>query len=277
MKTLTQVLSRVQQDLGDIAFERLQRAEYIDTINDIIYELSTELRIWVQQTRIIPFSAVITLEYPDEATMLLDTTQANKTEAVVLETNERWRYYDGAWESYPYTSVKIDPDVARIWKFLDVKRNGFTAYEQSFQSARHGAQTGYNYPQDGNNTRRDGYRFSALRRSDNGMDLTFDREFDLGEEVIVSYLLEQPYQPLVWLETTTFPEVIVQALRNGVVQALSTRLWQQGDDKQEKRMQAAQKAYASSLARAKAYLKNLKDENTATVVEPFMWLSENKR
>lgn len=272
--SLQKISSKIQRHIGDEGFQRIKRAELNDIIDDAIYAVGNLVRQWVETVKISPYAAVVDYTVADEADLPTLTPSVGET-AYVTNTNERWQYYNLAWRLYPLHIAKIDPEVTRIYRSLQVRRNGITATEISFQALQEAYSTGYLFNRNNNETREvNGTQFAVLKRDDDGMDFHFTRDFSLGEEVVITYLREQPYTPTMWLDAITIPDAVAKAVEWQGIEACLERMFIQGDMTVGNRLSYARDRAKQETNKADAYLRNVIDENSTITTRPLRWLPE---
>lgn len=275
--TLQRISSRVQRTIGDETFSRIKRAELNDIIDHAIYTVGNKVRQWVETLTITPYEAVENYTVATEAGLVGIANPLEGEFALVLDGPVRWQYYLGAWRRYPYHVAKIDPAVTRIFRTLRVSRNGINAQEISFQAELQAMQSGYLFDRNNDEYRNsNGNQFAVLKRDDDGMDFHFTRDFSLGEQVVITYLREQPYTPTMWTDAISLPDAVSHAVEWDAIQNCLERMFIQGDPTVGDRLSFARERASQELNSADAYLRNLIDENSTIITRPLKWLPEGE-
>lgn len=272
--TLQNLLSKVQRNIGDEGFTKIKRAELIDIVEDAIKIVSSTVRLWVEQVTITPKNVTETFTVQTFADLSTLSPIALDTAFVLSETT-RYRYYNNKWEIYPYNVVKIDPSVTQIHKTLQVWKNGVQCVEQSLQSINQGHSSGFLFS--GTNAVRPisiGTEYAQYRRTDDGTDLVFSRDFESSDTVSLIYLREHPYTPQLWTSSITIPYPVMLAIQWQAIQLCQTTLYMQGDESAQGKSVYAKQIADSELRNADAYLRNLLNENSSIQVQPLRWLAE---
>lgn len=271
--TLQSLLSKVQRNIGDEGFTKIKRAELIDLVIDSANAVAATVRLWIEQVTVTPRNVTETFTF-NTVQELPGSAQVGDT-AFILTTNMRYRYYDNAWEIYPYNVVKIDPTLATIAKTIQVWKNGVQCSEQSLQSINQGYASGYFY--NGTNAVEplsSGIQYAHYRRPDDGSDFIFARDFESSDTVTFIYRNEQPIIPKLWTSAINLPHPVIDAIMWETISRCYMTLYMRGDEAANPRaMTAAQKA-TMELSNANSYLRNLLNENSSITIQPLRWLPE---
>jgi hypothetical protein len=272
--TLQNLLSKVQRTIGDEGFVRIKRAELVDIIDDAVYKVASTTRIWIEQLEVNPRNVTETFTvntYNDLSALApsaLDT-------AFVLDEGMRYRYYNNAWETHPYNVVKIDPNITQIRKVLQIWKNSIQCNEQSLQSINQGYATGFFYA--GTNAVEPyttGIEYAQYRRPDDGSNFIFSRDFESSDQVVIIYLKEKPYTPILWTTSISIPDPVKAAIEWEAINACQNIMYMQGDENASNRVMYSQKQASTELKQADAYLRNLLNENSSITIQPLRWLPE---
>jgi hypothetical protein len=272
--TLQNLLSKVQRIIGDEGFVRVKRAELVDVIEDATSKIADDVRLWIEQITILPRSLTETFTvntYNDLAALtptLYDT-------AFVLDETQRYRYYNNAWEIHPYNVVKIDPGTTQVYQTIQIWKNGVQCNEQSLQSVNQGYASGFFYS--GTNAVEPvslGIEYANYRRSDDGSNFIFSRDFESSDVVTIIYRKEKPIMPVLWTSSISIPDPVVSAIQWQAVQMIQTSLYMQGDEAAQGKSMYAKQIADTELRNANAYLRNLLNENSRITIQPLRWLPE---
>lgn len=278
--TLSEIFSDVQRKMGDEAVNVLQRAEYVDQSQNICYDVFNQIRLWVDEQTITPIPS-IKATYTSLADFQADSFVSGDVGSVAIVTDATTgitTYYE-ITAIGPLTFRVIEPNICyvrpplEVVKILRVVRGAFEAREHSLQSVLKADRLGYNF--DINDTTRTGYEFNTLREADGTTKLVFSKEFEIAEQVVVTYLQERPFWPARWRETISIPYFLTTTIEWGLVWKLSEILFMRGDERFQSRAVYAKKQYDGLLRDATAYSRNFLDERSNPKAQPRMWLPEN--
>jgi hypothetical protein len=266
----------VQSDLGDIPFDRIQRAEFLDMAADTLREISSECRIWITGVEITPIPS-LDYTYTTDADRLAATgfVPADVGKIAYVSDDDTWFRLD---DDAPITWTQIDPYVAVIpasvksQYLLAVKRNGLHAYEYSWQAVQTWNAEGYAF--DINRTAFTGLEFNAKKNDDESVDLLFAYKFDIGEKVYVTVIASHPYSLLRWNETSIIPDFVEGTLSSGILMLALRRLMVQGDAKAAQTFAYIKDEYSRSFLKLKAYTRMFNDTRSSLIVQPINFLPE---
>lgn len=274
--TLKRLLSGVQSDLGDIPFDRIQRAEFLDMAADVMRELSGENRIWITGVEITPIPS-LDYTYTTDGDRLAATgfVPADVGKVAYVSDDDTWWYLtDDApitWAQFdPYTAVI--PAAVRTQSIMAVKRNGQHSYEYSWQSVQTWNAEGYAF--DINRTQFHGLEFNAKRNDDESVDLIFAYKFAVGETVYVTVMAAHPWALAVWNEATIIPDFIEGALASGVLKNVLRRLAVQGDAKAQAMLQYIDQEYKEERTSLKRKTRMFNDRRSVILTQPINFLPE---
>jgi len=274
--TLLKLFSQVQSDIGDEAFERVQRGEYLDFARDIADSIGSVCRIWTNSIEVTPIPQI-------DYTYALDTDRTSASGfvvgdigkiAYVTETAKYWTLTvdsPPAWvELNPY--VAIIPASERVQSLLLVRRESIEAQEYSFQAVSTWPASGYAFPL--NSTGFDSREFNAIRQDDESIHLWFSEIFTVGESITAIVLTQSSWAFQKWTEATSIPDFVMPTMATGVLSRVTRRMFMRGDEKAEKKMAFATAEYDKELRALRVLTRTFVDERSVVVAQPLRWLGE---
>lgn len=276
MMTLKQLLSRVQSDLGDVTFDKVQPAEYLDAVKDVADEAASFCRIWVSDVEVIPIPTLTWKWDTDAARLAESISPANAGEmGVVAETGKYWRVTaTGQWEERnpKVCSFPANPEIA---EFIMIRRNGFQAREFSFQAVTNAAEdTRTREAFHINATSFGSTEFATLKRPDGSLDTFWAIDFAEEEKVRATVITRHAYPNATWDDATVFPDFMQDTIYKGVLSRLTRRLFMQGNDAMVSRHQVADQMYEQAMLKLKSYTTRFLDRRSWMIPQPMAFLSE---
>lgn len=234
MKTLSLLYSRVQSQIGDLSFSKIQRAEYVDYAQRIIEDLASETKVWINTATIIP----------------------NPTATPV--------------DPIPKTAlVPANLSLRRIYRLT---RNGKEAREYSIQTIASAAAGNFGFSI--NHTEFDGLSFATQSNPDESVTIQFVQGFELDEEIKVEYLAGRPFSLTLWHNAISVPDWLADCIEEGIRMQCFKLLFNQGDNTQQARYQNSERLYKDYLRKAISYTRNFLDEHSPLQMQPMIWLGE---
>lgn len=236
MTTLQDIFSEAQKSLGDLAFRQFQRQEWVDWAEDVFFAIAEDCKVFPEQKIYTPNPLAVPL--------------------------------------FPAPSSFTAPAADAILRTTRVKRNGVDCREYSFQAIRN-ASEGI-YPFRINAWELSGENFAAVKNADDSYTLHFASAFEPGETVIVDYVKEGTALSGTFNDTLAVPHYMKGAVLAGLRSKALEQLFFLGKLNGTPQLyQTAETKYDRARRDLAAYIYNLKDEGSATVVEPFRFLSED--
>lgn len=234
-RTVQEIFSRVQQDLGDIAAKDIQLAEYIDACKDISDKLAYDTQVYLNE-----YTGV-----PNPSSSPIDPAPTSIT-------------------------IPLSQRIARIER---VERNGKPCWETG-RSLVDNMNQGY-YPNTVNSTTFSQNVYSTLRGTDDSLKLNFVYPFAEDEEVLVRYFAHNQINPVTWLTGTIVPQVLTEVIELGMLERFVFRKMQQGLPVGiETRYPIILDKFKKAYGRAMANTRNLIDDRAFIKAEPYKFLAE---
>lgn len=249
MVDIKTILSDVQMDLGDNANEAIQRAEYVDTINNIIRTVSSETRIYLNRKIYTPNDGTstdpiyqCTVAASDSPHFLLTVYRKKITETLFTECRE-----------YGYQTNMATLRGERSFQKNDVQL-GTREFHTQFMNESTGL-------------------------VDDGRHIIFNEPIEPLEEIAVDFVSNAPITVVTWSENMTLqvPNFLEDAVRYGVQYRLMERLFNRGNNDYSSRAQVAERNYDKALKKARAYANNYLHKGSGMQLRPIKWLPENYR
>lgn len=246
MVDIKTILSDVQMDLGDNAHTAIQRAEYVDNVNNILRMVARETRIWINRKVYTPNDGTGTdpvyqvhILAEDSPVKLLAVYRKALSESKYVECREYGRQSN-----------------------LATMRNNPSFQKNDLQLGRIHFHTQY-LDEDTNTV-------------DDGRYLIFNTAFETGEQVAVDFVSGSPISIALWSENMTLqvPDFLEDTIRYGLQYRLMERIFNRGRDEYLSRVQIAKENYTTALNKARAIARNYLDENSQMVITPWNYLPE---
>lgn len=274
--TLRKLFSQVQADIGDVGFEKVQRAEYLDFARDIADSIGSVCRIWITNVEVIPIPQIdYTYALDSDRTSAVGFASGDIGKiAFVTETSKYWTLTVDSppeWEELnPY--IAIIPASNRVQSLLLVRRSTLEAREYSFQAVSTWPSSGYAFPI--NATGFDSREFNAIRNDDESISLWFSVQFAVGEAVTAIVLTQSSWALQNWTELTSIPDFVVPTMACGILSRAVRRMFFSGDDKLGKRLELALTEYDKEFKALRVLTRTFVDERSAVQAQPLRWLAE---
>lgn len=114
---------------------------------------------------------------------------------------------------------------------------------------------------------------------DDSRRLTFAAEFQLQEEVVVDYIMDNPYGTLTtWEKSRTVPMVVpdflFKTLKYGLIAAVYERLGLQGDEGALQKSQLFEQKYKEALKEAMVHSRMFKNNPDEPYIQPYKPLTD---
>lgn len=243
MKRLDELFSQAQKDIGDEEFQRVQRQEWYDFAERVLFDISSFTR-----------SFISTLDYtvPD--------SQYNKS-ILTVEGSIR-----------PYKIIKV---IRSMFYQGDRLTDGVECREYSNQAIDNAMRHTIAFPVNRTELGAEGYAVS--RSTDESMNLYFGAPFQRGEVIRIHCLHGAPDVPVHWKhnQDILIPDYMTDSVRFGLtMKALERLQFQSSNNEYMGRYAKAEMLYNQVLQKLKVYLVNLKDENSFAQGQPIVWLPE---
>lgn len=252
MVTITRILSDAQNEINDIAGERVQLGEWLDMLYDVAMEVAAKTEIWIARytTTPNPTSAPVT---PEPTSIHIPYTDANGNVLSPFRLLRVTVLRNGTWyETREYSFQAIDATAGGARSFY---QNNYQLDSQSFR-------TGFI---DGNGVITD------------GRTITFPVGFAADEAVNVDFIQSVPFTYNLWstpVNAPNIPDFLVNTFREGMKWRAMERLFNKGDDSYMPRADRAKMNYEKYLREAMGYSHNLLDKNSMLQMRPHIWLPE---
>lgn len=270
MTTAQEIISQVQSMIGDIGYNKIQPAEYVDMLDEVLYDVSRVVRIWVYQYEYIgptvayvATAALLPVNPPDRSVFIIEDSQT----AVWWDALQTQSY-----RTYLPHLIHIRPQDVRISKILQVMRRGERCNQVSIQSIETAVSNGHPFEQ--NRIDATPFMFHAMRLPDEGTYVWFAKDILPNERIDVEYYLEKPFAIRTQRETTPIPDMVHGVAKYGLAKSVAERLYIAGDDKMGARVQLLDATYKKEIAALNAYTRNYLDESTPIQAQPRIWLQE---
>lgn len=243
MKKLEEIFSQSQKDISDEEFQKIQRQEWYDFAERVLFDISSFTR-----------SFLSSLEY----------TSTNGL------ANNGILTIDG--ELKPYKIIKV---IRRIFEAGSKKTDGQECREYSNQAIDNAMRHEIAFPV--NRTMLNALSYAVSRSQDQSMTLHFGEHFLENEIVRVHLIHGSPIIPVHWKHTNSIliPDYMHDSVHWGLtLKALERLQFQVSNNEYMNRYAKAEMIYDKALRKLKAYLVNLKDENSFPQGQPMVWLPE---
>lgn len=234
MKILSKLYSKVQSQIHDTAFEKVQRAEYVDYAQRVIEDIASETKVWIASTTLTPNPSATPVD--------------------------------------PAPSLVTLPANLSVRKIYHVTRNGVECREFSRQTVNNVSRGYYGFTI--NRTELDELAFTTQARSDESIDIQFGQDFQADETVMVEYLTGRPVNLVAWEDAVSVPDWLSEAVEEGVRMQCFKLLYNQGDESMFGRYQNAERVYREELKKAISFTRNFLDERSPVQSQPMIWLEE---
>lgn len=268
MMTFQEVLSHAQASIGDLAFQDIEREEWFHFADRVLEHLAGNTRMWMAYNGQVPYptgapDGVITdviIPQCHKAIMVMRngteclevswqaTQQRSVTEARLRGPNVNERFLEEVWGVPAPPTALIQAD-ARTQAFR-------------MNSSEIGRRT-----------------FATKANFDESLTLHFPVPFD-RDEVVDVWHYGKVRKPIRWNSTPAelrLPDWMTPTMINGMVfYALERHMLRSSDPNIPVKAQYMQTVYEKSVREMKAYLANIKDENSQVIVQPMKWLPDNK-
>jgi len=253
MINVENIISGVQNEINDIEQVRIQPGEYIDLFNQSMQRVAQETQMYLGRYSVVPNSTAVpvttnTLVIP-EIDGSGNVLNPFRLERVVRQSADRLTYE----ETREYTTQAIASDYSGNRAFqgmsLDLARN---AYATQFSNPS-------------NNNLVDG-----------SMTLFFTENFALDENIIIDFIQETPFTITKWRDNPSFavPEFMRTALEAMLLEKVTKRLFNKGDESFGSRYQMARQEAKEELSKVVGYARNFKDIRSPLQIKPSSWLDE---
>lgn len=280
--TINNIYSRVQAQIGDLAFKAIQRAEYVDFAEQIIRECAQEWKIWWVRKVYQPVPDPITEFALDTDRDPGYTIQASDVGKIffVTETLKYWTVRpDLSWMETDLNTALLfadrDGDVGRL---LRVSKGAFESPEVSLEailSGHYASATAQNAWPFNNADTLSGVEFHSMKHGNDDVAIRFAAPIDTGEIVTVDYLMDNPYALVTMDDTHFIPGFIEDTLYYGILSRAAERLFYQGNDRAQIMMQDARGQYVQKRNQVAARTYGFMDERSAPRMRAYRWLSED--
>lgn len=243
MRTIDHIFSMCQSDLSDESFTKVQRQEWYDYAERVLYTIGSQTRVFLSTP----------LLFPQEQSYQCTLPASLK----------------------PYKLLKV----VRGQGLSNGKaEGGVECREYSYQAIDSVNRTSLPFPINNTPSGDIGkYGFHAVALPDESVDLWFGAPFEREEWVRVHLIGLSEVIPVHWkhLEPILVPDWMTDTMRFGMLtKALERLQFQNSNNEYMNRYQRAESLYSASLRALRVYTTNLKDENSFPQQEAFVWLPE---
>lgn len=243
MKRLDEVFSQSQKDISDEEFQRIQRQEWYDFAERVLWDISSFTR-----------SFLSSLDY--------DVPSGTMGRSILT--------LDG--ELKPYKIIKV---IRYMYREPNGLTNGQECREYSNQALDNAMRSEVAFPV--NRTMLGGLGYAVARSQDQSMTLYFGDDFQANEVIRVHLIHGSPHVPVHWKhnQDILIPDYMHDSVRWGLtMKALERLQFQTSNNEYMNRYTKAEQMYNKVLYHLKSYLVNLKDENSFAQGQPMVWLPE---
>lgn len=185
MVDIKTILSDVQMDLADSDHTAVQRAEYVDTVNNILRTVALNTRVWINRKIYTPNDGSQTppvyqcsIAPIDSPVFLLAVYRKGTDETHFLECRE-----------YGYQS-----NMATLRGESSFQKNDIQLGRRSFNTQ---------------------YRNENTLAIDDGLYIIFNDEIELNEQIAVDFVSGRPFDVVQWTDTMTLqiPDFLEHSVR----------------------------------------------------------------
>lgn len=249
MVNLQTIMSDVQMDLGDMAHTAVQRAEYVDTLNNIIRKVALDTRVWINRLIFTPNTGT-------QPTPVYQCAIPAVNSPVYLLT--------------VYRKATSDTD------FLECREYG---YQSNMATLRNESSFQKNDIQLGRRNFHTQYRDENTLLTDDGLYIIFNEEIEINEQIAVDFISIRPINVVLWTNGMTLqvPDFLEDSIRYGLQWKLMERIYNRGNEAYGSRSQLAKANYNEALHKARAIALNYKDLNSSMQITPIRYLPEQPR
>jgi len=280
--TINNIYSRVQAQIGDLANKAVQRAEYVDFMEQIIRECAEDWKVWWVRKVYAPIPTAIQTFDTDADRDPGYTIQASDIGHIffVTETGQYWTVRpDQTWmQADLYTAYLFadrDGDVGRI---LRVAKGSYESREVSLEailSGHHVSDTTQNAFPFTNVDQLSGTEFNAMKHGNDDVAIRFASEFAEADIVTVDYLMNNPYALVTVDDTHMIPGFMVDCIYYGLLARVQERLYMQGNDRMLNLAERSEAKYMAKRKEIAAKTYGFMDERSVPQAQPYRWLSED--
>lgn len=242
MRRIDELFSMAQKDISDEEFQRVQRQEWYDYSERVLYDIGENTRAFLSSPTLIP--NVIGSGLTDVRSVTIPAE---------------------------YKALKF----IKVIRGVENNQNGVECNELSHQAIDNELRGEYMTPI--NWTRLTGNTFHAMKLPSEEMQLWFGYPFKEGEAVRIHIIGGANVVPVHWrhIQDILVPDYMVDVIRFGLLtKALERLQFQATNNEYSGRYGKAEQMYARSMMKLKAYLVNLKDERSTNQTQSFVWLPE---
>lgn len=249
MVDIKTILSDVQMDLGDSANTAIQRAEYVDTVNNILRQVASKTKVWLARKVYTPNDGTGTdpiyqcaLSPDDSPISIIAVYRKTLAESSYLECRE-----------YGYNS-----NIATLRGESSFQKNDIQLGRRNFHTQ---------------------YMNEETNLIDDGVYIIFNQPIEASEQIAVDFISGDPVNVVLWSESMTLqiPDFLEDAVRYGLQWKLMERLYNRGNDSYGPRANKAEANYDKYLREARTEALNFKHSGSSLQVTPHIWLPEQPR
>ena len=241
------ILSDVQMDLGDHAHEAIQRAEYVDSVNNILRKIAQRTKIWINRK----------IYQPNDGTGTAPVYQCA---------------IDSADSPVALISVYRSNDNLN---FLECREYG---YETNMATLRDESSFKKNTSQLGKKHFHTQYRNEDTGAVDDGRYIIFNEPIIPNEFIAVDFISGRPMNVVTWDENMTLqvPDFLEDAIRYGLQWKLMERLYNRGNDSYGPRVNRAMENYDTYEREASSIANNYLHKGSSMQITPINYLPEQR-
>ena len=234
-RTVGEIFSRVQQDLGDIAGRDFQLAEYIDACKDIADRLAFDTQVYINEY----------IATPNPSSAPIDP---------------------------PPTTFTL-PAIYKIARIDRIERNGVPCFQTGRSLVSN--QNSNFYPFTANHVDFGSNAYSVTRSIDDAHVFSFVDQLQPDETILIRYFSHDDITPITWVTGTIIPQVLTEVIELGILERFLRRKMQQGLPVGiETRYPIVANRFEKAYGRAKAMTRNLIDNRSFIQIQPQRFLAE---
>lgn len=249
MVGLDEILSDVQNKLGDLTGQRIADGEWIAMLNRVIGRIAQETHIWIGRYKTIPNQGsttpvtTVTIPYQDNNNTLAPyritkVTRQNHPEVTWLDSRE------------------LPPHA------IERQNSGDSAYPVNGLRFN-GASYAYKYADENNND-----------IVNDSRTLIFSDNFDDGEEVTIDFVQGQPFRLQKWEMRN--PPVILDFLEQVAIYGLCTQVYEKtfgnGNFSHSGQVGMFNNKFKEELMRIKPIARNYITDSRSMMIQPKAWM-----
>lgn len=256
MVNVNLILSSVQNEINDIEMVRIQPGEYQDMFNQSLQQIAQATEMYVGRYSVVP--------NPSATPITVNKNVITIPEVDPITNNVL----------NPYRLYRVLRQDDTLSKFIETREYTVRAIASTYSGNR--SFSGIQGVLDRNAF---GSQFANPANNnlvDGSLTLIFTQDFALDEAVIIDFIQETPFTVTKWNDNPPFavPEFMRPTVEALLLEKVSKRLFNKGDESFGTRFQMARQIAQSSLKELTAYVQNYKDKLSPQQAMPLDWLPE---